>query len=102
MTQQAHTKTPWVLDHINILDNDGDMLAFTVGSPKSNVDTMEANAKFIVKAVNSHHDLFFSLRELITIIETFEELEDLNKELDHPFPIGEAIKQAKQALKESE
>lgn len=51
----THTKTPYRADHSNIL-NDKEWIAECYG------DNSEANAKFIIKAVNNHENLISALQ----------------------------------------
>lgn len=60
-----HTPTPWLISeraHFRIIAEWGDTVA-TVGSDSDLRDQWEANAAFIVKAVNGYDALVITLRE---------------------------------------
>jgi hypothetical protein len=63
----AHTKTPWRLDPrfaMRIVANDDDTVAST-GSQGDLRNQWEANADFIVRAVNAHEDLVAALQRML-------------------------------------
>lgn len=67
-TQSGNTKTPWTSDKDIIYPLDkkgrGEVVASTMGYHGNTV----ANAKFIVKAVNSHDDLIKAINTALFIL----------------------------------
>ncbi len=70
MTQSKHTPTPWVYRRAYA---NGEETGFCVGRPCDPVcdltgfdEISEANAAFIIKAVNSHEELILAIRSVIS------------------------------------
>lgn len=90
-----HTPTPWVqftidgkCDAIMPSGRNGDICTFR-DSPN------EANAAFIIKAVNNHDALMTALEEILSAEKEFREGMPLGWEGD---PLTDACKQARDAL----
>ena len=89
MTETAHTPLPW---EAQVLETENDPGVYIVGSnlgglvcaalpwpteiESGDYSRVEANAAFIVHAVNSHHDLIEALRECGQAIEVLFETAD--------------------------
>ena len=78
MTQQ-HSPTPWRIDNFNfqypdiIVDKNGRQVARAMyWSGRENSGEVEANARFLVAAVNAHEDLLAALGGLLADVTSHE------------------------------
>ncbi len=94
-----HTTLPWIA--LNSTDNNDELCYDLCGKDSNGYDYLgeivnKNNAKFIVKAVNSHYQLLEALKDMTAIFET----DYPQKEKDEIFDAAQllAIQNAKKAI----
>ncbi len=67
-----HSPLPWVFEDEYIRSHTGEIVADTYTMPTAEAgETMEANAAFIIKAVNNHDALVSAIREAESVIDGY-------------------------------
>lgn len=109
MTETAHTPLPWTFE-AGVEDNEGEFYVCHAGTVCTETTVCnphsEADARFIVQAVNSHHRLVEALGRMIEIAHAYGEYisQVPSAELErHPYLPGleHEIDDARAALKEA-
>lgn len=86
-TKQAHTPTPWTCE---------DLHNICIINGKQPFETQMANARYIVRCVNSHEELLEVCKALVRIAE------QCKTKVENPEPIIRRIDQAQKAIANTE
>lgn len=94
-----HAQTPWNYNAVLSMVEIG---AKQISGPYYNQETAEANAAFIVKAVNSHYELVEACKEVALFMENPLAWIEANSEPNYANKTGVLLEQLKQAIAKAE